>query len=440
MKKHLDTSENQRHLVRGDGSPFFWLGDTAWELFHRLDREEADYYLSNRATKGFTVVQAVILAELGGLVVPNAYGELPLIDQDPSRPNEAYFAHVDYIIRQAAEKGLIMGVLPTWGSYWKKDSERAVFTVENAREYGRFLGARYRLEPVVWILGGDADIACDEERSIINAMARGLREGDGGTHLITFHPCGPGLSSEQLHEADWLDFNMIQSSHGARNHDNGLFVEHDYALKPVKPTVDGEPRYENVPVGFYFRNSSNCLRFDDFDVRQAAYWALLAGAAGFTYGNNNVWQMWQPDRKPVISAVIPWREALDHPGAFQMGFVRRLFESRPFMKLVPAQEIIVDGPKAGGAKVRAACASDGSFAFIYSPMGEAFTVDRSRIQAARVKEIWYDPRYGVSHHIHTGTSAGYQTYTPPSSGRGSDWVLILEDAAAGFPMPGSAST
>ena len=45
----LKVSENHRFLVYEDGRPFFYLGDTAWELFHRLNREEADRYLENRA-------------------------------------------------------------------------------------------------------------------------------------------------------------------------------------------------------------------------------------------------------------------------------------------------------------------------------------------------------------------------------------------------------
>src|SRR5438270_13163208 len=73
-------SENHRYLIDQDGRPFFYLGDTAWELFHRLDAEEADHYLRDRAAKGFTVIQAVVLAEYGGLDVPNPYGHLPLID------------------------------------------------------------------------------------------------------------------------------------------------------------------------------------------------------------------------------------------------------------------------------------------------------------------------------------------------------------------------
>jgi hypothetical protein len=118
-----------------------------------------------------------------------------------------------------------------------------------------------------------------------------------------------------------------------------------------------------------------------------------------------------------------------------MSLVRRLFQSRPFHTLVPAQDIIVDGPVTGGAKIRAARSKQGSFAFIYSPRGEAFTVNKGVIQARRVKESWYDPRYGTLDHFCTSDNAGFQTYTPPTSGRGNDWILILEDDQAGFPVP-----
>jgi hypothetical protein len=153
-----------------------------------------------------------------------------------------------------------------------------------------FLGRRYSELPVIWILGGDQDISSPADRAVIDALAAGLREGDGGAHLITYHPRGPGLSSDKLGDAAWLDFNMVQSSHGAHDHDNGLFAEHDYALTPPRPTVDGEPRYETMPVGFYFSDVSRIDRFDDYDVRQAAYGSVFAGACGHTYGNNNVWQ------------------------------------------------------------------------------------------------------------------------------------------------------
>jgi hypothetical protein len=447
----LKVTENRRYLQYENGKPFFYLGDTAWELFHRLNREEATQYLTNRAQKGFTVIQAVVLAQLGGLTVPNPYGDLPLIAGDPARPNEAYFRHVDFIVNKTEELGMFVGMLPTWGSHWALG--KAAFNPTNARQYGRFLGARYKDKAIIWILGGDRSIANDEERAIIDAMAAGLTEGDGGAHLKTFHPVGPGLSSIKLHDAHWLDFNMFQSSHAARDHDNGLYVERDYALKPAKPTLDGEPRYEGIPVGFYNRGASGMERFDDYDARQAAYWPLLAGACGHTYGNNNIWQMYKPGvagegdagRRDlfggpggVIGANIPWYEALDHPGAFQMRHARRLFESLPFTKLVPDQQIILNGPTTGGAKIRAARADDGSFAIIYSPRGESFTLDKNVIKAERQNQYWYDPRYGVSYLFKEQDSWGIQTFTPPTSGRGNDWVLVLVDAAARFSLPGAA--
>src|ERR1700712_5503600 len=94
----LKVSDNHRYLVHQDGTPFFWMGDTAWELFHRLNREEADQYLKRRAEQGFTVVQAVALAEFDGLKEPNPYGDTPLLNNDPTTPNDAYFKHVDYIV------------------------------------------------------------------------------------------------------------------------------------------------------------------------------------------------------------------------------------------------------------------------------------------------------------------------------------------------------
>ena len=109
-------SDNKHYLLR-DGKPFFWMGDTAWELFHRLNREQADYFLKRRAEQGYTVIQAVALAEFDGLHVPNPNGDLPLNFDDPTQPNEKYFKHVDYIIDKAAEYGLVIGFLQPFLAY-----------------------------------------------------------------------------------------------------------------------------------------------------------------------------------------------------------------------------------------------------------------------------------------------------------------------------------
>lgn len=430
--ERLIVSPDGRHFQTTAGNPFFYLGDTAWELFHRLNREEAVRYLEDRARKGFTVIQAVTISEIDGLTVPNAYGAVPFADRDPTRPNEAYFEHVDFIVDHAARLGLHIGFLPTWGKYWKTGDVNQVFRSVSARGFGEFLGQRYRDRPVIWILGGDQNIVTPEERATIDAMAAGLRAGDGGAHLITFHPRGPGQSSRQVHDAPWLDFHMSQTSHAARDHDTGLYAEYDLSLEPLRPTLDGEPRYECIPVGFYWKQHGRIDRFDDDDVRQAAWASLMAGAAGHTYGNNNIWQMWQPGREPAIDANIPWHEALDHPGARQMGLMRRFFEANGFGELVPETAAIVDGPDRGPAKIRALRAEDGSRLIVYSPRGEPFTLDQSVVDALYTRMAWFDPRYGVEHEYRVSPRAWdghtYQTFTPPTQGRGQDWVLVIEEA------------
>ena len=160
----LKVSENKRFLIYDDGRPFFYLGDTAWELFHRLNREEAEKYLKDRAKKGFTVIQAVVLAELDGLNTPNAYGHQPLVENDLARPHEDYFKHVDYIVNKAEALGMFIGMLPTWGDKWNKGGWGAgpqLFTPDNAAAYGEWLGRRYASEPIIWILGGDRSITND---------------------------------------------------------------------------------------------------------------------------------------------------------------------------------------------------------------------------------------------------------------------------------------
>src|ERR1051326_6509939 len=108
----LKISDNHHFLITESGQPFFWLGDTAWELFHRLNREDAEHYLKNRAQKGFNVVQAVALAEFDGLTITNAYGHLPLIENDPLQPNEDYFKHVDWIVAKANSLGTLSSAEP----------------------------------------------------------------------------------------------------------------------------------------------------------------------------------------------------------------------------------------------------------------------------------------------------------------------------------------
>jgi hypothetical protein len=435
--QQLKVSADKRFLIYTDGKPFFYLGDTAWELFHRLNREEADQYLEDRAAKGFTVIQAVALAELDGLTEPNPYGKLPLRNNDPAQPNDDYFEHVDYVITKAESLGMFVGLLPTWGDKWNKKwgVGPEIFTPENARVYGEWLGNRYKNKPVIWILGGDRIPETDAHRAIIRAMAEGIRKSVGTTQLLTFHPMGGHDSSEFFHTDNWLDFNMFQSGHDRLDIPNYEFVVKDIARTPAKPVLDGEPRYEDHPINWKAENGY----FDDFDVRQAGYWSMLSGASGHTYGDHNIWQFWQKSRKPISAAHTPWDDALSHPGSMQMGFMRRLFESRPWQQLVPDQSLVTV-PDSSRNRVRAARAADGSFLFVYVPNGETVKVNLGKLTGKQFYGWWFNPKAGVAARIGKIRTNGQKEFDAPGEEfRGNDWVLVIDDIAKNYPTPGSDS-
>ena len=434
----LRVSDNQRYLQTADEKPFFWLGDTAWELFNRLNREDADKYLKKRAEQGFTVIQAVALAEIDGLHTPNPYGEVPLENDDPARPREAYFRHVDYIIDQAAKEGLYIALLPTWGdklykATWGMGPE--VFNPTSAKAYGRYIGNRYKdRKNIIWILGGDRNPRHEQDVAVWRAMADGVAEGVGGYEkaLMSFHPqpnnLADGGSSKWFHQDKWLDFNMFQTGH-CRETNVWDRLQVAYTKKPTKPVLDGEPLYEDHPVCF---NARDLGTSSPYDVREKAYFGLFAGGFGHTYGCHGVWQMWAPGRDGINGPHYYWYDALDLPGANQMKFVRRLMESRPIFDRVPDQSLITD-PLQEHNHIQATRGKD--YAFIYSAQGRDFTVNLGKISGSTLNAYWYNPRNGEVKDGESVQNKGQKKFSPPSAGYGQDWVLVLDDASKKYPKP-----
>lgn len=431
---HIRVSDNHRFLVTESGAPFFWLGDTAWELFHRVTREEAQFYFATRQRQRFTVIQAVALAEFDGLNTPNVYGERPLHDNDPTRPNEAYFAYVDELIELAAAHDLYTALLPTWGD---KVNQRQwgvgpqIFTVENARGYGRFLGQRYGQQSnVLWMLGGDrpAVFENDDYRPLWRAMAAGIDEGAGRRVLKTYHPPGRHSTSTWLHEEAWLDFNTMQSGHGS-GRDTAVWemISRDYNLTPPKPTLDSEPNYEDHPVSPWPKWDPANGHFRDDDVRKQIYRSVFAGGCGVTYGHHAIWQFCGP-RNPLINhADRTWFEAINRPGAEQVRYLRALLESRPFLSRIPDQGVLASDPGSGGHYVQATRDSNGAYLMVYLPTTRAISVHLDSLTAPTIRGWWYAPRTGQLTHIGKMAKANPPLlFTPPFEGP--DWVLVLEDA------------
>jgi hypothetical protein len=432
----LVVSENHRFLVFEDGTPFFYLGDTAWELFHRLSKEDAIMYLENRREKGFTVIQAVILAELDGLNVPNMEGEKPLIGNDPTKINEAYFEHVDWVIRKAEEMGMFIGLLPTWGD--KVDKKWGVgpeiFTAENAKTYGKILGERYKhFTNIIWINGGDRSGGGDNF-PIWKALAEGIKSADKN-HLMTYHPMGENSSSQWFHNEDWLDFNMMQTGHGQRSYAiyRKMMIP-DYQRIPVKPVLDGEPRYEDHPHGW---KPEELGWFDEADVRQACYWNLFSGGFGHTYGCHAIWQMLTPGRDPVGFARNNWYDDIDLPGAWDMIHARNLIESRPFIDRRPFQEIVMNENVPDTDYIVATRGDD--YVMVYIPTGVEASLDLTKCGWERAGVWWYNCRTGESKSAGEIVSNQLKTFKPETKGRGNDWVLVIDNAAKDFGIPGKTN-
>jgi hypothetical protein len=429
LKAHAQFSVSaNHHYILKDGKPFFWLGDTAWELFQRLNREDAGLYLKTRSEQGFTVIQAVVLAELDGLHDPNAYGQTPLVNDDPAQPNEKYFEHVDYIIDKAAQYNLNIALLPTWAdkvfkSTWGKGPE--IFNENNAAIYGRWLANRYKNRTnIIWILGGDRQPRNEHDIAIWRAMGNAIMEATGGKALITYH-CQPNQlgSAQWFRNEKWFAFNMFQNGH-CRDEPIYDKMSAGYLAHPIKPEIDGEPIYEDHPVCF---NVYDLGTSSAYDVRKYAYVELFAGAFGHTYGCHDVWQMYSPKHEPLNGPHVYWTEALNLPGARQMGYVRKLMESHPLTERVPDQRLIKENNYPMPERVQATRGN--GFAFIYTAAGKSFTVNMALLKAKRLYAHWFDPRDGKTTGIGVFSGVAPHKFNPPTSGYGHDWVLVLDDGA-----------
>jgi len=453
------------YLAGADGSPFFWLGDTAWQLIQEATREECSYYLQTRARQGFTVIQAVVLAEFGGVKEPTTTGLLPFVNGDPRRPNGSFFDSVVEVVDEAARHELYVALVPAWGDkltapwgtgprLFRNDN------LQDAEGYGNYLAGRLKTRTnVLWVLGGDRparltgmnndylaqmgrDAGFPPEQDwtpIWRAMAAGLKAGGEGTPTIVYHPQGGRESSSVfLHNESWLSMNGIQSGHGG-GHDVPVWemIARDYALSPAKPTLDLEPNYEDHPYNPWPQWDPAMGYFRDHDVRKQVYRSVFAGGCGVTYGHHAVWQFAGKRHEVINHADRDWKDAMQRPAARQVGFLRLLLESRPYFRRIPDQKLILGDDGDGGLHLQATRDEEGSYAFVYFPTSDLRTkLDLGRLRAGRLRAWWYDPRTGIGTPLEAELAARPQEFTSPPYGP--DWVLALENADVGYAPPGLA--
>ncbi|MFL1012154.1 glycoside hydrolase family 140 protein [Flavisericum labens] len=429
----IEVSENGHYFQTEDGKPFFWLADTGWLAFNKLDRDELAKYFKDRKQKEYNIIQIMTVHSLG---VANVYGDSALVAKDLSKPlvtegndfNNAiaydFWDHVDYALDVAKEEGLYLAMVPVWGS---PISEGKV-NLEQAKAYANFLAERFKdRDNIIWLNGGDT--YGNENTEIWKAIGSILKFANP-ERMVTFHPRGRTDSSDDFHNENWLDFNMFQSGHRRydqddteRNYgeDNYKFVQVDFNLKPTKPTLDGEPSYEGIPQGLH--DTLQPL-WNDNDLRRYAYWSVFAGAAGFTYGNNHIMQMHENHSKPeAYGSKTYWVKALDDPGAGQIKYLKNLMLDFPYFERVPDESLVANQ----GEKYDYKAATRGSdYALIYVYNGKNISVNMGKIEGDEVEASWFNPRNGKASKIGNFKNEGTQDFKPTGEEvDGNDWVLIL---------------
>ena len=445
----LKVSDNRQYLVHENGTPFFWMGNTAWLMPERLNRDEVEFYLDSEQQQGYNVEQVQVLN--AGYPTFNIYGQQAndsTFDfSDYTRPGiYGYWNHLDYIVELAAQRGIYIAMDCIWGNH------HTMMTPEKATLYGRFLARRYKNCPnIIWMIGGD--VMGDKGMDSWDALARAIKAEDPN-HLMTFHPRGRTTSAWWYNDREWLDFNMFQSGHrryGQRNgdgdytiregteEDNWRYVAMSFGDPNEqiqgrevhggrKPVIDGEPSYEDIPQGLH---DFTAPRWQDYDVRRYAYWSVFAGSFGHTYGHNSIMQFARPGAQVSYDAKKPWWDALTDPGYQQMKYLKWLMLSLPFTEGQNDQSIIVG---TNGERYDRIIATRGSsYLMVYNYSGRNMTLDLTKI-SGRKKLVWLmNPADGILHFLGEYDSKNNVEFTFDGAYlRQSDRVLIAIDSSKDY--------
>ena len=435
-KGRLQISDNQRFIQYENGEPFFLLGETAWLMPERLNREEVSFYLKKCHEAEFNMVQVQVLNDIPSFNVysipsHNKAGKLH------TNSSYSYWDHLDYIIDIAAQNDIYIGMVCIWGNIVKSGK----ISIEQAKSYGRFLANRYKDRPnIVWIIGGD--IQGNIKPEIWEALATSIKSVDH-RHLMTFHPRGRYTSAHWWSKASWIDFHTFQSGHrcyGQRmgdkdypipnntEEDNWMYVDSTWAYKPIKPVLDDEPIYEGIPKGLHHIDKGF---WQASDVRRYAYWSVFAGSCGHTYGHNAIMQFYRKGYPPAYHNSIEWTEAIKAPGFNQMKYLKRLILALPYFERVPDQSIVLNN---GTQYERLAATRGNDYLLVYNYTSRDMKIDLRKITGDKKKVWWMDARTGKMTYLGLFENK-VLTFRPHKTSEGiEDGVLIAIDASKNYSL------
>ena len=436
----VEISPNGKYLINSiTGQPLFLTGDSPQLIFEQISDADIETYLADRQARGFNVIWGYPVDTVDQSNPPKDFsGNAPFTGADFSTPNATYWAHVDYVVGRAQAHGITIAMnvafvgYPSQAYYLKSilASSDATMTA-----YGTFLGNRYKNYPnIIWVLGGDADPGISGLYSKLTDIGNGVAAADSN-HLITLEACrtcstfGGNLSSIAAYSGNppaFLRLNWVfdtQPSVVA-----GCQAGYTAVTNGKAPPVMGEDWYE-------LEHSMT-----GFQERQEGYWEVLSGCyLGRLFGNAAMWGFNSPHGGLTSPS---WQSQLSSSGSMGQEYLGQLMRSREHWLMVPdtTHSILTAGFGSGSTLSVAARSSDGQTIIAYVSDGNATakTINMSEITSASSTAIawWYNPQTGTAMLIGTFPNSGSQSFTAPD---GNDWVLVIDDASANLPAPGSAN-
>jgi hypothetical protein len=421
-----------RYLTHEDGTPFFWLGDTAWNGPLLASSEEWNQYLQERTRQKFTAVQFVTTqwraAPDGDRNRQTAYTGKEKITLNP-----AFFQRLDGMMDALHQSGLLAVPVMLWaiqGGGNPSVNPGVSLPDDQAILLARYMVARWGAHPVVWMLGGDGDYRGDKAarwRKIGRAVF-----GDIAHAPVTMHPGGMMWVWKEFIEEPWYDLVGYQSGHGDDERTLRWLTEgpltDDWAKLPHKPFLNLEPPYENH-IAYQSRKA-----ITPEITRRAIYWSLLnAPTAGVTYGGHGVWG-WDDGTKPPTDhpgtgVPLPWQKALTMPGAEQMKTLYEFFTTNEFHRLRPTPAFVVGQPGSAKPEKFIACArtDQKDVMIVYVP--EDRTVEIKLDTLPPSPDIrWISPKTGeTSPAVGVVTTDTCQFPTPAEG----DWLLLMKSSKDG---------